>query len=158
MGPQWELVKFCVERADAEAAIIWTRNGLVLTMQIAALGVVPGWTLDAKKATQGMVVALALLGVTIVWINMHHAGRRLNHMWMEDAVAAAKLEPLFAAVHSLSDHPVHGTPLGGVRHSSLWQDIVHPDGGAAWWLYIVQVEFLMVWVGFAIAALRHWGG
>ena len=145
----FELVKFLMERAHAEAGIFWVRNGIFIVLQPAALAWV--FTVLAKDEVKnpGYVVGAGISGcvLALIWVFMNYAGRVMNHRYVEDAKRIVGKTPGLQDVFPTSLSNTGGTPSSAAKTADMLTDLLNgPKGSATWWVYVLAAVFGLGWL------------
>ena len=102
-----DVLKLLMERSHAEARLFWTRNHFMFITSTALLGTaffyffikVPTNPPPNEVKT---AVSFAGLFVTLIWFMFNKVGRRMNHVYMQDAKNLAKGNELLLSLFAES--------------------------------------------------------
>lgn len=148
-----EVLKLLMERSHAEAQLFWQRNNFMFLVSTALLGAafncfflnIP----DPKPANE-IKTAFSISGIflSFVWLAFNKVGRRMNHVYMQDAKNIAKNDELLRKIfeNTLGDK----TPSESVKkkeqplcrkiekyHSATMINYIFIFGFVAAWLFVL---------------------
>jgi hypothetical protein len=88
-----EVLKLLLESSFKEANLFWIRNNLFIISNIAAFGIALKWGFSTKDPAPDIAMKImSFIGLCfcIIWFMFNSVGRRMNHVWMEDAKVLVK--------------------------------------------------------------------
>ncbi|WP_045859164.1 RipA family octameric membrane protein [Teredinibacter purpureus] len=148
-----DAITLLMERSHAEAQLFWQRNNFLFLTNTALLGAafyyffinVP---VDSPSSEIKTVVSISGLYVSLIWFLFNKVGRRMNHVYMQDAKNIATSDPLLLTLfeNSLGDKVPSeavskaGRPLVDKINHNLSATMVNYTfiaGFLAGWVYVL---------------------